>query len=169
MISIIIYICLPWRFSNDYKKLVNIVLVSLRAIALALDPLFFFVPVIHEDKKCISEDKKMWINAIFWRSVLDFIYLVQFVVKFSNTSNQKGKEGVSNNALIVRGTFECGHMFEFKCVQCTNALSTNSAPEDETSAEGQREEKKEDAWMRFMFVIMVILPIPQVRETSANL
>ena len=26
----------------------------------------------------------MWINAIFWRSVLDFIYLVHFVVKFYN-------------------------------------------------------------------------------------
>ena len=122
----------------------------MRAIALALDPLFFFVPVIREDKKCISEDKKMWINAIFWRSVLDFIYLVQFAVV---------KEGV----------------------QCTNALNTNSVPEDETSAEGQREEKKEDAsntksakrqrypWMCFMFAIIVILPIPQVRETSANL
>ena len=77
----------------------KILLVSSRAIALALDPLFFFVPVIHEDKKCISEDKKMWINAIFWRSVLDFIYLVHFVVKFynekkedeSNTTSAKGQ------------------------------------------------------------------------------
>ncbi|XP_075673058.1 cyclic nucleotide-gated ion channel 1-like isoform X2 [Castanea sativa] len=71
----------------------NILLVSSRAIALSLDPLFFFVPVIHEDKKCISEDKKMWINAIFWRSVLDFIYLVHVVVKFYNN-----KKGASNTA-----------------------------------------------------------------------
>ncbi|KAK4564787.1 hypothetical protein RGQ29_006738 [Quercus rubra] len=68
--------------SCHYIEWYYILLVSSRAIALSLDPLFFFVPVIHEDKKCISEDKKMWINAIFWRSVLDFIYLVHFVVKF---------------------------------------------------------------------------------------
>ena len=69
----------------------KILLVSSRAIALALDPLFFFVPVIHEDKKCISEDKNMWINAIFWRSVLDFIYLVHFVVYFYKEKKKKEK------------------------------------------------------------------------------
>ncbi|XP_075674704.1 cyclic nucleotide-gated ion channel 1-like isoform X1 [Castanea sativa] len=83
---------------NDARKAIeswyNILLVSSRAIALSLDPLFFFVPVIHEDKKCISEDKKMWINAIFWRSVLDFIYLVHVVVKFYKNK----KEGASNTA-----------------------------------------------------------------------
>ncbi|KAL4614148.1 hypothetical protein ACB092_07G033200 [Castanea dentata] len=81
---------------NDARKesWYNILLVSSRAIALSLDPLFFFVPVIHEDKKCISEDKKMWINAIFWRSFLDFIYLVHFVVKFYNNK----KEGAPNTA-----------------------------------------------------------------------
>ncbi|XP_050262683.1 cyclic nucleotide-gated ion channel 1-like isoform X2 [Quercus robur] len=134
--------------SNDHKKLVNIVLVSLRAIALALDPLFFFVPVIHEDKKCISEDKTMWINAIFWRSVLDFIYLVHFVMHFPNTCNQKGRdEGVSNNAVIVQGT---------------NAPNTDSGPKDETSAKRQRH-----PLMCFMFDIIVILPIPQVLMTNA--
>ena len=75
-------------FSKGIDSWYNILLVSSRAIALSLDPLFFFVPVIHEDKKCISEDKKMWINAIFWRSFLDFTYLVHFVVKFCEDKNK---------------------------------------------------------------------------------
>ncbi|KAK4564798.1 hypothetical protein RGQ29_006744 [Quercus rubra] len=102
---------------KKHKELVikwyKILLVSSRAIALSLDPLFFFVPVIHEDKKCISEDKKMWINAIFWRSVLDFIYLVHFVVYFHKKKKEKGKS-------------------------------------------------QWYLWMRFVFNILVILPIPQV-------
>ncbi|XP_050260681.1 cyclic nucleotide-gated ion channel 1-like [Quercus robur] len=102
------------QFCKDHKEqLYKIFLVSSRAIALSLDPLFFFVPVIHEDKKCISEDKKMWINAIFWRSVLDFIYLVHFVVYFYKEKKEK-------------------------------------------------EKSQWYLWMRFMFDILVILPIPQV-------
>ena len=123
MISIIIYMFAMFLFSKGIDSWYNILLVSSRAIALSLDPLFFFVPVIHEDKKCISEDKKMWINAIFWRSVLDFIYLVHFVVKFYEKKEEK-KEGT------IR----------------------------------QRHPR-----MCFMFDIIVILPIPQVRETTAKL
>ncbi|KAK7835493.1 cyclic nucleotide-gated ion channel 1 [Quercus suber] len=55
----------------------------------------------------------MWINAIFWRSVLDFIYLVHFVVYFYKEKKEKEK-----NQWYL--------------------------------------------WMRFMFDILVILPIPQV-------
>ncbi|KAK7859502.1 cyclic nucleotide-gated ion channel 1 [Quercus suber] len=55
----------------------------------------------------------MWINAIFWRSVLDFIYLVHFVVYFYKEKKEKKKS-------------------------------------------------QWYLWMRFMFDILVILPIPQV-------
>ncbi|KAK4564809.1 hypothetical protein RGQ29_006751 [Quercus rubra] len=87
----------------------NILLVSSRAIALSLDPLFFFVPVIHEDKKCISEDKKMWINAIFWRSVLDFIYLVHFVVKFYEKKEEKKEGTIPADVFHVRHNSYSSH------------------------------------------------------------
>ena len=57
------------------------ILVFGRAIAVSLDPLFFYVPVIKEDKKCIGLNKVLWTIAIVSRSVTDFIYLVQYVVK----------------------------------------------------------------------------------------
>ncbi|XP_075673488.1 cyclic nucleotide-gated ion channel 1-like isoform X3 [Castanea sativa] len=57
------------------------ILVFFRAIAVSLDPLFFYVPVIKEDKKCIELNKVLWTIAIVSRSVTDAVYLVHFVVK----------------------------------------------------------------------------------------
>ncbi|XP_050260530.1 cyclic nucleotide-gated ion channel 1-like [Quercus robur] len=66
------------------------ILVFCRAIALSLDPLFFYVPVINEDKKCIRLNKVLWTIAIVSRSVTDFIYLVHYVVK-SVVKSKKSK------------------------------------------------------------------------------
>ena len=84
------------------------ILVLFRAIAVSLDLLFFYVPVIKEDKKCIVLNKVLWIIAIVSRSVTDVVYLVHFLVK------------------------------------------------------GRRH-----LWS-IMFTVLVILPIPQVRETLAT-
>ena len=59
----------------------NEILVFCRAIALSLDPLFFYVPVIKEDKKCIGFNKVLWTIAVVSRSVTDVIHLVHFVVE----------------------------------------------------------------------------------------
>ncbi|XP_030945142.1 cyclic nucleotide-gated ion channel 1-like isoform X2 [Quercus lobata] len=119
-------------------KWYKILFVSSRAIALALDPLFFFVPVIHEDKKCISEDKKMWINAIFWRSFLDFKYLVHFVVKFYIEKNE------------VELSLKTPGADESKGQRCK---FWNFSQEE-------KELWKLRMW--FMFDIIVIFPFPQV-------
>ena len=91
-----------------FHRLCDEILVFCRAIAVSLDPLFLYVPVIKEDKKCIELNKVLWIIAIVSRSVTDFIYLVHFVVK---------------------------------------------------------SKKRRHFWPFFMLNILVILPIPQVRET----
>uniref|UniRef100_A0A7N2MUQ8 Cyclic nucleotide-gated ion channel 1-like n=1 Tax=Quercus lobata TaxID=97700 RepID=A0A7N2MUQ8_QUELO len=67
------------------------ILVFCRAIAVSLlDPLFFYVPVINEDKKCIGLNKVLWTIAIVSRSVTDFIYLVHYVV-ISVVKSKKSK------------------------------------------------------------------------------
>ena len=53
----------------------NVVFLLSCIIAVALDPLFFYLPVINEDKKFIRLDKKLWITAIVLRSFFDIIYL----------------------------------------------------------------------------------------------
>ncbi|KAL4614123.1 hypothetical protein ACB092_07G031900 [Castanea dentata] len=76
------------KLKSTFKALVGLflkwyeeILVFFRAFAVSLDPLFFYVPVIKEDKKCIELNKVLWTIAIVSRSVTDAVYLVHFVVK----------------------------------------------------------------------------------------
>uniref|UniRef100_A0A7N2MVF8 Uncharacterized protein n=1 Tax=Quercus lobata TaxID=97700 RepID=A0A7N2MVF8_QUELO len=64
-----------------FRKWYEEILVLFRAFAVSLDPLFFYVPMIKEDKKCIGLNKLLWTIAIVSRSVTDVVYLVHFVVK----------------------------------------------------------------------------------------
>ena len=53
-------------------------------IAVALDPLFFYVPVINEDKKCIGLDKKLRAISLILRSVTDIIGIINIILQFRN-------------------------------------------------------------------------------------
>lgn len=50
-------------------------------IALALDPLFFYIPVIHVDK-CLDSDKNMKITACLFRTVIDAFYIFHIILQF---------------------------------------------------------------------------------------
>ena len=58
------------------------ILVFFCALAVTLDPLFFYVPVIKEDKKCIGLNNVVWTTAVVSRSVIDAVFLVHFVVEY---------------------------------------------------------------------------------------
>ncbi|XP_062149032.1 cyclic nucleotide-gated ion channel 1-like [Alnus glutinosa] len=51
-------------------------------IAVSLDPLFFYVPVINDQKKCIELDTRMEITAIILRSFTDIFYILHIVFQF---------------------------------------------------------------------------------------
>ena len=68
---------LPW-FLPWYRQ----IFVFFRALAVSLDPLFFYVPVIKEDKKCIGLNNVVWTIAVVSRSVIDAVFLVHFVVEY---------------------------------------------------------------------------------------
>lgn len=51
-------------------------------IAVSLDPLFFYVPVIDDDKKCLGLDQKMEITASVLRSFTDIFYILHIVFQF---------------------------------------------------------------------------------------
>jgi cyclic nucleotide gated channel len=51
-------------------------------IAVSLDPLFFYVPVINDGKKCIELDTRMEITAIILRSFTDIFYILHIVFQF---------------------------------------------------------------------------------------
>lgn len=39
-------------------------------LALSLDPMFFYIPVIHDDKKCLGLDKKLEATSIALCSIM---------------------------------------------------------------------------------------------------
>ncbi|KAJ6294906.1 hypothetical protein OIU76_022900 [Salix suchowensis] len=51
-------------------------------IAVSLDPLFFYVPVIDDRKKCLSLDSKMEITASVLRSFTDIFYILHIIFEF---------------------------------------------------------------------------------------
>ncbi|KAK4801470.1 hypothetical protein SAY86_021957 [Trapa natans] len=51
-------------------------------IALAIDPLFFYIPVIDGKMKCLDLDKKMEITACILRTVVDLLYIYHIVLQF---------------------------------------------------------------------------------------
>lgn len=51
-------------------------------IAVSLDPLFFYVPVINGDRKCVDLDKKMETTASVLRSFTDIFYIFHIILQF---------------------------------------------------------------------------------------
>lgn len=51
-------------------------------IAVSVDPLFFYLPVINEDRKCLTLDNRLKITATCLRSVLDFISFADIILRF---------------------------------------------------------------------------------------
>nr|XP_058724599.1 cyclic nucleotide-gated ion channel 1-like [Vicia villosa]XP_058724600.1 cyclic nucleotide-gated ion channel 1-like [Vicia villosa]XP_058724601.1 cyclic nucleotide-gated ion channel 1-like [Vicia villosa] len=60
----------------------NKIFVLLCVIAVSLDPLFFYVPVIDGEKKCLSLDKGMEITATFLRTLSDAFYIIHMIFQF---------------------------------------------------------------------------------------
>jgi hypothetical protein len=52
-------------------------------IAVSVDPLFLYLPIINEDIKCLSLDKRLKIIAYSLRSVTDFIYVLNIILQFT--------------------------------------------------------------------------------------
>ena len=90
-----------------------------------LDPLFFYLPLINESKKCIGIDKKLRTTALVLRSVTDFFHLMHI------------------------------------CFRICTRYKKEEPPK--TCKKAWRR-----FWPYFLFLIdiLVILPVPQVRETS---
>ncbi|XP_050281262.1 cyclic nucleotide-gated ion channel 1-like [Quercus robur] len=64
----------------------NKVFVLLCVISVALDPLFFYIPMISEDKngeyKCLGADKRLAIIACVLRSLFDAFYVIHIIFQF---------------------------------------------------------------------------------------
>ncbi|KAI6707761.1 hypothetical protein NL676_010723 [Syzygium grande] len=60
----------------------NRIFLILCVFALALDPLFFYIPVIDDVKKCLDSDHRMEIIACLLRTVIDAFYIFHIILQF---------------------------------------------------------------------------------------
>ncbi|XP_030943850.1 cyclic nucleotide-gated ion channel 1-like isoform X2 [Quercus lobata] len=50
--------------------------------AVAVDPLFFYLPVINQKKKCIGFDGRLWKTTLVLRTFFDIIHLLHIILQF---------------------------------------------------------------------------------------
>ena len=70
-------------------------------IALTLDPLFLYVPVINKDNKCLAFDKGLMIIAIGFRSLTDMIYVANIILQFISPYKNESLHGAGGNELVT--------------------------------------------------------------------
>ncbi|XP_052203984.1 cyclic nucleotide-gated ion channel 1 [Diospyros lotus] len=51
-------------------------------LAVSIDPLFFYIPVIDDNKKCLGFDRKLEVTAIVLRSFTDIFYITHIIFQF---------------------------------------------------------------------------------------
>ncbi|KAB2598802.1 cyclic nucleotide-gated ion channel 1-like [Pyrus ussuriensis x Pyrus communis] len=82
--------------------------------AVTLDPLFFYILIIDQDKKCLQMDKTLSTTVLVLRSLTDFIFFVHFIYKIYDVFIvQKNKQLTANEAantlqLVASSTLQTG-------------------------------------------------------------
>lgn len=66
------------RFLQQWNKIFVLVCV----IAVSLDPLFFYIPVIDYENKCLDLDITLKITACVLRSITDLFYIFHIILQF---------------------------------------------------------------------------------------
>ncbi len=92
--------------TRKFLKTWNVIFLFSCVIGVSVDPVFFYLPVINEDKKCLGLHKKLWTITIVLRSANDIIKLshiiLQFRIGFIDEKLQKygrvGKDEWNKNA-----------------------------------------------------------------------
>ncbi|XP_022980030.1 cyclic nucleotide-gated ion channel 1-like isoform X1 [Cucurbita maxima] len=60
----------------------NKIFVLSSVIAVAVDPLFFYIPVIDGERQCLTIDRQLMIIACVLRSVMDLFYVLHMIFEF---------------------------------------------------------------------------------------
>ncbi|XP_058182515.1 cyclic nucleotide-gated ion channel 1-like [Rhododendron vialii] len=85
-------------------------------LAVSLDPLFFYIPVINDDKKCLELDKTLQTTAIVLRSFTDIFYIIHIIFQFRTgfiapSSRVFGRGVLVKNALEIARRYLSSYFF----------------------------------------------------------
>ena len=91
---------------GEFLQMWNVMFIVSCVIAVSLDPLFFYLHVINEDRKCLTLDTKLKIIAICLRSITDLIYLLNIILQFlcpyiDEVARKRGETKVIMDAWLI--------------------------------------------------------------------
>lgn len=68
--------------NDSYLQSWNKIFLLLSVVALAFDPLFFYIPYVKPERFCLNLDKKLQTIACVFRTFIDAFYVVHMLFQF---------------------------------------------------------------------------------------
>lgn len=94
------------KWSTTLKKIVdpqgkflpiwNMIFIISCVLAVSLDPLFLYIPIVNEDMKCLILDKKLKAIALALRSLTDPFYIVDIILQILAISVTKSPSATNS-------------------------------------------------------------------------
>nr|GFC74738.1 cyclic nucleotide-gated ion channel 1 [Tanacetum cinerariifolium] len=90
--------------------------IILGLIAVTLDPLFFYIPIIDKKENCIGVDNKMKIISCALRPLIDLVYFLHIVFEFrtgfiSPSSRVFGRGELIEDSYAIAKRYFCSYLF----------------------------------------------------------
>lgn len=108
------------------------------AIAVSLDPLFFYIPIIDRERKCLQADIQLRTATIILRSLMDITFIVHIIYQI-----REAMIAAASDKMATHEESKFFYIFEY-----FDAVIDNLS------------------WRSFITDILSVLPIPQVRLLS---
>uniref|UniRef100_A0A1J3I8E0 Putative cyclic nucleotide-gated ion channel 3 n=1 Tax=Noccaea caerulescens TaxID=107243 RepID=A0A1J3I8E0_NOCCA len=86
--------------NDSYLQNWNKIFLLLCVVALAFDPLFFYIPVVNPDRFCLNLDKKLQAVACVFRTFIDAFYVVHMLFKFHTGFIAPSSRGFGRGELV---------------------------------------------------------------------
>ncbi|XP_062120210.1 cyclic nucleotide-gated ion channel 1-like isoform X2 [Humulus lupulus] len=95
-----------------WKKIFIVICV----VAVTLDPLFFYIPMIDQELKCIKTDKKLGILAVTLRSLVDIVYIVDIILNVSKAYEVVRRENLLKSGQMVKNALAVAHRLSWSLI-----------------------------------------------------
>ncbi|RXI08034.1 hypothetical protein DVH24_014600 [Malus domestica] len=120
----------------------NLIFVIACMVAISIDPLFLYIPIIDGESKCLGVDKKLRIITLLFRSLIDIIYIVHITYQIRQAIKSALPEDQShpNEQTLTSSTWKSKFFDLFE----------------------RRDKTFEFSWTSIIIDVLAVLPIPQV-------
>lgn len=148
-------------------------------IAVLLDPLFFYIPYIHEDNKCLGKDKPLGIAAILLRSLTDITFILNITFQIRELilpktktvpSKTQNPPGVPSKDVEKGSNLDWEDSNKGECTQFAEEIVGIFSRTKKQIAGTKKKIAQKLPWLTLpVFIdILAVLPVPQVRQWKCD-